>query len=79
MWKTFDLVMRVVSSLLGVLLMAMGTIWILQGLNIAFNGPMMGGRRSFMVADPHWVLYGALLALVGLAQLVWSNRRQSRS
>ena len=74
MWKAFDIVMRIFSSLLGLLLIAMGTIWVLQGLNIAFNGPMVGGRPSFMVGDSHWILYGVILALFGVAQVVWSNR-----
>ena len=65
----FNIVMRIVSSLLGLLLVAMGGIWILQGLNIAF-------RVGFMVGDKQWVLWGALLALVGIAQVVWSNTRQ---
>jgi hypothetical protein len=71
----FNIVMRIVSSLLGLLLMAMGGIWILQGLNLAFQ--MIGGQQSFMVGDQHWVVYGAILAVVGLCQLIWSNTRQA--
>ena len=69
MRNVFNIVMRVVSSLLGLLLIAMGGIWMLQGLNLAF-------RVGFMVGDPKWTLYGAILALVGVAQVVWSNTRQ---
>ena len=76
MWKAFDVVMRIFSSLLGLAMMAMGGIWILQGLNLAFNGPMVGGQPSFMVGDTHWILYGSILALLGLAQLVWTIRRR---
>lgn len=65
----FNGVMRVVSSLLGLLLVAMGGIWILQGLNIAF-------LQSFMAGDPKWAFYGVILAAVGVCQVVWSNRRQ---
>ena len=55
----------------GVLMVAMGTVWALQGLDLAFRvGPMVGDR--------HWTLYGAILALVGIAQAVWSNTRQTR-
>jgi hypothetical protein len=67
--KLFNIVMRVVSTLLGVLLVCMGGIWILQGLDLAF-------KVGFMVGDKHWVVYGAILALVGVAQAVWSNTRQ---
>ena len=76
MWKTFDIVMRIFSTLLGLLLICMGGIWILQGLNLAFNGPMMGGRPSFMVGDPHWIVYGVILLALGVGQVIWSNRRR---
>lgn len=68
--STFNGVMRVVSSLIGLLMTAAGVVWMLQGLNLAF-------RVGFMVGQRRWVLYGALLALVGIAQIVWSNTRQS--
>ena len=70
MRRAFNLVMRVVSSLLGLLMVCLGGIWVLQGLNIAF-------RVGFMVGDRKWVAWGALLALVGVCQIVWSNTRQS--
>jgi hypothetical protein len=76
MWKAFDTVMWIFSGLLGLAMMAMGGIWILQGLNLAFNGPMVGGQPSFMVGDNHWTAYGSILALLGLAQLVWTVRRR---
>jgi len=65
----FNVVMRIVSSLIGLAMVAMGTVWILQGLNLAF-------RVGFMVGQPRWVLFGAILALFGIAQIVWSNMRQ---
>jgi hypothetical protein len=70
MRATFNVIMRVVSTLLGVVLIAMGTIWILQGLNLAF-------RVGFMVGDRHWVLYGVIIALLGIGQVIWSNTRQT--
>ena len=72
MRNLFNGVMRVVSSLLGLLLVFMGCVWILQGLDLAF-------RVGFMVGDKQWVLWGALLALVGIAQVVWSNTRQVKA
>ncbi|HZZ33387.1 MAG TPA: hypothetical protein VFE10_15500 [Phenylobacterium sp.] len=70
MRNIFNIVMRIVSSLLGVLMVCMGGVWVLQGLNIAF-------KVGFMVGDKQWVGWGALLALVGAAQVVWSNTRQT--
>lgn len=63
------MVMRIVSSLTRVAMILMGTVWILQGLNLAF-------RVGFMVGDVHWTIYGAMLALLGIAEVVWSNTRQ---
>jgi hypothetical protein len=76
MGNLFNITFRIFSTLLGLILVALGAIWILQGLNLAFNGPMMGGRPSFMVGDPHWILYGAILVLLGLGQAAWSVRRR---
>ena len=67
----FNAVMRIVSTLLGLLMIAVGMVWILQGLNLAF-------RVGFMVGQRRWVVYGAILALVGIGQTVWSNTRQSK-
>jgi hypothetical protein len=71
MWPTFNIVMRIVSTLIGIAMILMGTVWILQGLNLAF-------RVGLMVGNYHWTIYGAILALVGLAQVIWSNTRQNR-
>jgi hypothetical protein len=69
MRNIFNLVMRIVSSLLGVLVACMGGVWMLQGLNIAF-------KVGFMVGDPHWVAYGAIAVVIGVSQIVWSNSRR---
>ena len=69
MWKPFNIVMRIVSSLIGIAMILMGTVWMLQGLDLAF-------RVGFMVGDFHWTIYGAILALVGIAEVIWSNSRQ---
>lgn len=76
MARVFDIAFRIFSTLLGLVLVLLGAVWILQGLNLAFNGPMMGGRQSFMVGDPHWIAYGVILVLLGLGQAAWSVRRR---
>jgi len=68
MSTAFNVVMQIVSTLLGLLMMALGTVWVLQGFNVAF-------LDSFMAGDPQWALYGAILALFGIGQVVWSNTR----
>jgi hypothetical protein len=72
MWPTFNRVMRIVSSLIGIAMILMGAVWILQGLNLAF-------RVGFMVGNYHWTIYGAILALIGVAQVLWSNTRQVKT
>ena len=72
MRSVFDVAMRIVSSLIGLIMIAAGAVWMLQGLNLAF-------RVGFMVGDRHWTVYGAILALIGVAQVFWSNTRQSRA
>jgi len=72
MRHVFDVVMRIVSSLLGLLMVAMGAVWMMQGLNVGPAAILQG----FMVNDIHWTVYGAILALVGVAQVVWSNTRR---
>ena len=56
-----NIVMRIVSSLIGVIMVLMGGVWVLQGLDLAF-------RVGFMVGDPHWTAYGAGLAAAGRAR-----------
>ena len=72
MRRMFNAVMRVISSLIGTLLVLMGGIWILQGLNLAWGSL----SRSFMQGDQHWVFYGTIVLIVGVCQIIWSNIRQ---
>ena len=67
--RAFHIVMRVLNTILGILMMTFGVIWVLQGLGIAF-------LDSFMAGDPQWAVYGALLLLFGLGQVAWSVTRR---
>jgi hypothetical protein len=69
MGTLFNVVMRIVSTLLGVLMVCLGGVWILQGLNVAF-------LDSFMAGDPKWALFGVILALFGIGQVIWSVTRK---
>jgi len=68
--KVFSIVMQAVSTLIGVLMICMGGIWVLQGLDIAFQA------GSFMAGDTQWAVWGAILALVGIGQVIWSVTRK---
>ena len=62
MRRIFDMVMRTVSTLLGLLMLSLGSVWMMQGLGVGPAAIMQG----FMVGDPQWTLYGAILALLGV-------------
>ena len=68
MGGAFHILGKIVSTLIGVLMACMGGIWVLQGLNIAF-------LDSFMAGDITWTFWGVLLALGGIGQVIWSNKR----
>ena len=72
MHRVFNALMRVISSLIGVLMVLMGGIWTLQGLNLAWGSL----SRSFMQGDQHWAFYGAIMLIVGVCEIVWSNTCQ---
>jgi hypothetical protein len=73
MRKAFNIVMRIFSSLLGLFAIFMGSIWMMQGLGVGPAAIMQG----FMVNDIHWIIYGAILVLFGIGQVIWSNTRQA--
>ena len=74
MGAAFNIVMRIFSTLLGGVVTLMGLVWIGQGLHIGPAAIMQG----FMVSNPQWALYGAVLAALGLGQVVWTNTRRGR-
>ena len=59
--------MRIILNIVGVLMMLMGTIWFLQGINIL--------PGSFMTGQIRWAVYGSVTALVGLGLVVAGRRR----
>jgi hypothetical protein len=67
----FDIVMRIVTTLVGLLMILSGSVWAMQGLGTGPAAIMQGP----MVNDIHWTYYGLIFALVGLAEIVWSWMR----
>ena len=49
--------MRVALNVIGVLLMVVGAVWFLQGINVL--------PGSFMTGQTRWAIYGAVTFLVG--------------
>jgi hypothetical protein len=57
--------MKIGLNVLGVLLVLIGGVWTLQGLNILLG--------SFMSGQTQWLVIGAIVLVVGLALLAWTN------
>jgi uncharacterized membrane protein len=62
--------MKIILTILGGLMVAMGVLWIGQGLNL-----IQWPASSFMIGVPTWSWRGALLAIAGAA-LIWYPRRK---
>ena len=60
--------MRIVLNIVGVLLVLIGGIWFLQGINVL--------PGSFMTGQTVWAVRGGILVFAGIADLVWANRKR---
>lgn len=63
--------MRTVGIVLGILMMAMGVSWALQGVDSEF------APQSFVTGSGAWVVIGLATAGGGTGLVVWSRRRPS--
>ena len=61
--------MKIALTVLGVLLILAGGVWFLQGINIL--------PGSFMTGQIQWAIYGAIAMIVGVALIVFGNRRKA--
>jgi hypothetical protein len=68
MRRGFDIVMRIVTTLVGLLMILTGCVWAMQGLGTGPEAIMQGP----MVNDSSWTYYGAILTIVGIAEIVWA-------
>src|SRR5260221_531021 len=59
------MVMRVTLNIVGVLLLVIGVIWILQGINVL--------PGSFMTGQIQWAVYGGVAVVAGLGALYKAN------
>ena len=58
--------MKMILMIAGVLLLLVGGVWILQGINVL--------PGSFMTGQTKWAIYGALTAVAGIVLIVLSRR-----
>jgi hypothetical protein len=63
--------MKIVMNIVGVLLVLLGSVWILQGINVL--------PGSFMSGQMRWAVRGGILVFAGIVGLVWANRKRKRA
>jgi uncharacterized membrane protein HdeD (DUF308 family) len=63
--------MKWILNALGVLLILMGIVWFLQGINILLGSPMSGHIL--------YSILGSVLGVIGVILLVFANRRRKQS
>ena len=61
--------MKVILRIIGVLLILMGGIWFLQGVNVL--------PGSFMTGQIRWAIYGGIAVLVGIIMIVMVYGRKA--
>jgi hypothetical protein len=62
--------MRIIMNIVGVILVLIGSIWFLQGINVLPGSSMSGQMR--------WAERGGILVFAGIAGLLWANRKRQR-
>ena len=63
--------MKILSNLVGVLLLLCGSVFFLQGVSIL--------PSSFMTGSAQWTIIGGICIVAGVALLLSANRRKSVS
>jgi hypothetical protein len=59
--------MKTTLNIFGVLLILVGGVWFMQGINVLLGSPMTGQIQ--------WAWYGGLVVLIGVGLLVFTNKR----
>jgi hypothetical protein len=60
--------MKILSNIIGIVLILAGGPFFLQGINIL--------PGSFMTGDPQWAVNGAVMIVIGVGLMLWVNRRR---
>jgi hypothetical protein len=61
--------MRIALGVLGGLLIMIGAVWFLQGINVLLG--------SFITGQPQWAVYGGIAATTGAGLVFTAKRRPS--
>ena len=62
-------IVKNILKIFAILLMLMGGIWALQGINIL--------PGSYMTGNPQWAINGAIVVLVGVGLFWFANRKNN--
>ena len=60
--------MKITLNIVGAILVFIGTVWFLQGINVL--------PGSFMTGQMRWAVRGGIAAAVGIAVLLWANAKR---
>ena len=61
--------MKIALNIIGALLVVLGAIWFLQGINVL--------PGSFMTGQIQWAVYGGIAIAAGVSVLLATNRRRN--
>lgn len=61
--------MKIIQTVIAVILLALGAVWLLQGANV-LGGSVMSGQSQ-------WLYIGIIVALLGAGLLFWTWRRRA--
>jgi hypothetical protein len=60
--------MKVTLDIVGAVLVLLGAIWFLQGINVL--------PGSFMTGQTKWAIYGGIAIIAGISLILASNRKR---
>jgi hypothetical protein len=60
--------MKIAATIFSIILILVGGVWYLQGINV------IGG--SVMTGQSQWAVYGSIVIVIGMILLVYTNRKR---
>jgi hypothetical protein len=63
--------MKIALNIVGAVLVFLGSVWVLQGVNVL--------PGSFMSGQMRWAVRGGIAAIAGIALLLWANLKRQRA
>jgi hypothetical protein len=63
--------MRIALNIVGAVLVFIGSVWVLQGVNVL--------PGSFMSGQMQWAVRGGVAVIAGIALLLWANLKRQRA